>query len=612
MKKILCIILSFIMLLTIVSPVIAADDVLIYKWLRYKTEDNEITITGYVADYDFSAENEYDLDEEPVIPDEIGGKPVTAIADFAFEGAPYKYIYGNKNITSIGKGAFYKCDSLKRIDRFAHFTSSGNVESGSNLLYDENGVMAAGTGTEIRPDRTYAEPNIKAVASYAFAGKYSEVMNLPNVTSVDEKAFMDAHIESLSLSSLTDIGVSAFEGAYLKEAYFQDVEKVGERAFANAKGEIYMYGNAPEFAENAFEGCDDSLTVYYDKNAQGWDELHFENVKFEGIEPEVFHVKFIQNFEDTGLAGDFFADISVYKGTSLTDRNMPEIPAVEGYLPGEVKGQWKQAFENAVIEVVYNNILYFTVTFIDGVTDEVIATQQVKRYDDVTDFPTPPEHEGYEFSFWDGDPQYVFGDRNIYARYQILFYEVKLIDSLAPDTPLGILTVYYGHDVEFPEPPKHTGYNFKGWDKDGKNIKADTTITALYEKAVYTVKFVDSLTNEVISEAAITYGENVTEFPAPPVHEGYEFTRWNHDGKNISEDTEIRALYSKITVIKGDLNGDGKVNTADAVYVLKFSASMIEFDEKQMQAGDCNHDDTVNTADAVLILKYAAGMIHEF
>ena len=66
------------------------------------------------------------------------------------------------------------------------------------------------------------------------------------------------------------------------------------------------------------------------------------------------------------------------------------------------------------------------------------------------------------------------------------------------------------------------------------------------------------------------------------------------------------------SVMLGDLNGDGKVNTADAVVVLKISAGMVALDEKYQAAGDCNRDGKVNTADAVLILKYAAGMITEF
>ena len=65
-------------------------------------------------------------------------------------------------------------------------------------------------------------------------------------------------------------------------------------------------------------------------------------------------------------------------------------------------------------------------------------------------------------------------------------------------------------------------------------------------------------------------------------------------------------------VMLGDCNRDGKINTADAVQVLKFAAEMITLDETQSLCADVNFDHKVNTADAVLILKYAAGMISWF
>ena len=64
-------------------------------------------------------------------------------------------------------------------------------------------------------------------------------------------------------------------------------------------------------------------------------------------------------------------------------------------------------------------------------------------------------------------------------------------------------------------------------------------------------------------------------------------------------------------IMIGDLNGDGKISTVDAVVVLKYAAQMILFDETQMKAADVNRDGKVNTADATYILKYAAGMITE-
>ena len=43
--------------------------------------------------------------------------------------------------------------------------------------------------------------------------------------------------------------------------------------------------------------------------------------------------------------------------------------------------------------------------------------------------------------------------------------------------------------------------------------------------------------------------------------------------------------------------------------VLGIKTAILQLDEKQLTAGDCNRDGKINTADAVLILKYAAGMI---
>lgn len=62
----------------------------------------------------------------------------------------------------------------------------------------------------------------------------------------------------------------------------------------------------------------------------------------------------------------------------------------------------------------------------------------------------------------------------------------------------------------------------------------------------------------------------------------------------------------------GDLSGDGVINTADAVIVLKYSAEITQLADNQLAAGDTNHDGKVTTADAVMILRYAAGMITEF
>ena len=67
-----------------------------------------------------------------------------------------------------------------------------------------------------------------------------------------------------------------------------------------------------------------------------------------------------------------------------------------------------------------------------------------------------------------------------------------------------------------------------------------------------------------------------------------------------------------ITILKGDINDDGKVTSADALMVLKAAAGKIKLSDSQIQAADVNSSGTITSADALEILKYASGKITKF
>lgn len=62
----------------------------------------------------------------------------------------------------------------------------------------------------------------------------------------------------------------------------------------------------------------------------------------------------------------------------------------------------------------------------------------------------------------------------------------------------------------------------------------------------------------------------------------------------------------------GDVNGDQKVNSSDALAVLKGSTGIIKLSSAQKTAADVNGDGNVNSSDALMILKYAVGSIDTF
>ncbi len=69
-------------------------------------------------------------------------------------------------------------------------------------------------------------------------------------------------------------------------------------------------------------------------------------------------------------------------------------------------------------------------------------------------------------------------------------------------------------------------------------------------------------------------------------------------------------IYDELTIIvKGDLNGDGKVNLIDYLMVQKYLTRILNFNSIQLLAGDINLDDLVTTPDFTFIRDYCNEII---
>lgn len=121
-------------------------------------------------------------------------------------------------------------------------------------------------------------------------------------------------------------------------------------------------------------------------------------------------------------------------------------------------------------------------------------------------------------------------------------YTVSLADGLTGNV-FAALPVEYGEDAVLPEAtPWHEGYHFTGWSADGRNITDDCTITANYEQNSYTVRFVDYDGTE-LSVQTVLHGE-AAELPASPAREGYTFVGWSGDVSAVTCDMTVTALYA--------------------------------------------------------------------
>ena len=67
-----------------------------------------------------------------------------------------------------------------------------------------------------------------------------------------------------------------------------------------------------------------------------------------------------------------------------------------------------------------------------------------------------------------------------------------------------------------------------------------------------------------------------------------------------------------LSVVYGDVNGDGDVNASDALLALQHSVKLLTLDGAQAQAADVNADREINAADALLILQYSVKLIDRF
>lgn len=72
------------------------------------------------------------------------------------------------------------------------------------------------------------------------------------------------------------------------------------------------------------------------------------------------------------------------------------------------------------------------------------------------------------------------------------------------------------------------------------------------------------------------------------------------------------ALWVKVPLTVGDVNGDEKVSTADAAVLLQYAAELLEDGTLNTMIGDVNGDGKVSTADAALVLQFAAELLEEF
>lgn len=116
---------------------------------------------------------------------------------------------------------------------------------------------------------------------------------------------------------------------------------------------------------------------------------------------------------------------------------------------------------------------------------------------------------------------------------------------------VATVEVAYGEDAAAPALPSKEGYT-PTWDNDGKNITADTEINAVYAINEYTITFMDE--NGVPKTLTYKHGEAVT-MPEVPAKDGYT-VKWEFTIDKATGNATVNAVYTRNAVSDSPQTGD--------------------------------------------------------
>ena len=237
----------------------------------------------------------------------------------------------------------------------------------------------------------------------------------------------------------------------------------------NINGEIYaiqVYAYGEEVFAPAYD-VPDHFTF------SGWDTpatMPAENIVLNAalIEDGKYTVSFM-------VDGETYFTFTGYEGDAIT---VPEDPEKLGHTFDAWDGMPEDGVlpaANITVTAVWS-VNTYTITYTVNGKGYSIQTYE---YGAAIITPAYDVPEGYTFSGWSVPETMPAEDLVVDAACTINVYEVTLIDGSNGD-PIAVLYVAHGQDAILPDAPEHAGYIFDRWDGDPTNVTEDRTITACY------------------------------------------------------------------------------------------------------------------------------------
>lgn len=564
---------------------------------EYEAQDGEVTITSC----DETAAGDVEI---PAFFEDL---PVTAIADGAFENCfLLESVTIPDSVVTIGERAFSYIGSDSEYYNLDNLIIRCSEDSYAEAYAEANGFKFTFIETDEENPYLYYILNSEVTLT-GYKGELDDTLFIPKeiggypVISIAGYAFEgNADIKSLLLpETLKSIGPCAFKGCESLEevAVTASVETIGNFAFAGCNA---LKAYKVDSDSQSFRG--DSLGALYNK-----DQTELISCPA-GIESQTFTVP------------DSVTDIGEYAFSQC-------INLVEITLPESVKSIGTKAFENcaAVTEFTLPDSVESVsdFAFVGCVTlENLIVGSSVKSIGyEILDNCTALKNVYYNGTSEQWEEVSVDEVNTVLLSAQLHFIG-------AVQNALRYLEyTVNGEEVTVNKcDPSARGALEIPSEIDGLPVTIIAYNAFLGCKGITEITLPESLeTVEMMSFKECSSLETVCMFPGVKSIGSYAFDgcialkRVVYYGmkdqlvglKAAIGENNGEFLSSSVSTF-GDINGDSKTNSSDALSILQVATGHKTIDYKQHKLADVNFDTKINSSDALLILKYATGIIDSF